>query len=248
MRRFRDTFESYYGIILTGLVALTILSVGLYLIGKRPPREFTIATGREGGAYYAYARIYQQRFAELGYTLHIRETAGGVETIELLESGAVDAGFVQNTLLGSTPDSGLSTLAAIYYEPLWTLYRNDLGIQPSRVAELDGLLAGATIPQIQALLDAGQTSSAELVTYYVNRIQRYDIDRLNSVLELNPEALAIAQALDAERAAGTARGPMHSRPCPGEWIRCLCGADQDGLSSGPYSAVEDILYGRPKPA
>lgn len=139
MRKFRDTFESYYGIILIGLVAITVLMLSLYLLGKRPPKEFTIATGREGGAYYAYAQIYQQRFAELGYTLNIRETAGGVETIELLESGAVDAGFVQNTLLGSTPESGLSTLAAIYYEPLWILYRDDLGIHPASIADLAGL-------------------------------------------------------------------------------------------------------------
>jgi amidase len=36
--------------------------------------------------------------------------------------------------------------------------------------------------------------------------------KLNSVIELNPEALAIAQALDAERKAGKVRGPLHGIP------------------------------------
>jgi TRAP transporter TAXI family solute receptor len=139
MRKFRDIVESYWAFILLGLLALAILIVGLYLLGKRPPKEFTIATGREGGAYYTFAQIYRQRLAEEGYTLNIRETAGGAETIELLESGAVDAGFVQNTLLGSTPESGLSTLAAIYYEPLWIFYRDDLGAQPASITDLAGL-------------------------------------------------------------------------------------------------------------
>lgn len=85
-------------------------------------------------------------------------------------------------------------------------------LTPERVTELDVLLTGKTIPEIQALMDEDQLTSQELVTYYVGRIAEIDIDKLNSVMELNPEALAIAQALDAERAAGTSRGAMHGIP------------------------------------
>jgi len=83
---------------------------------------------------------------------------------------------------------------------------------PERGAELDTLLAGKTIPEIQALLDSGDLTSAELVTYYVDRIQRYDVDRLNSVIELNPQALADAAAADAARSAGNVLGAMHGIP------------------------------------
>ncbi|HMQ54606.1 MAG TPA: amidase family protein, partial [Anaerolineae bacterium] len=83
---------------------------------------------------------------------------------------------------------------------------------PERAAALDALLTGKTIPELQSLLDSGDLTSAELVTYYVDRIRRYDLDKLNSVMELNPEALDIARKLDAERAAGTLRGPMHGIP------------------------------------
>ncbi len=75
------------------------------------------------------------------------------------------------------------------------------------------LLADATILE-HAAGDAagGELTSEELVTYYVDRIQRYDMDRLNSVMELNPQALEIARQLDAERAAGKVRGDMHGIP------------------------------------
>ncbi|MCB0194719.1 MAG: LysM peptidoglycan-binding domain-containing protein [Anaerolineae bacterium] len=83
---------------------------------------------------------------------------------------------------------------------------------PERTAELDGLVLGKTIPELQTLLDAGDLTSEELIVYYVDRIQRYDLDKLNSVLELNPEALDIARTLDEERAAGTVQGPLHGIP------------------------------------
>jgi len=86
------------------------------------------------------------------------------------------------------------------------------GLAENRIADLDSLLADATLLDLQDLMDDGQFSAEELVTYYVERIQRYDLDKLNSVLELNPEALAIARQLDAERAAGTVRSPMHGIP------------------------------------
>jgi amidase len=80
------------------------------------------------------------------------------------------------------------------------------------VAEREALVSGKTIPELQSLMDSGELSSVDLVVYYLERIQRYDVDRLNSVLELNPDALGIAQALDEERAAGDVRGPMHGIP------------------------------------
>ena len=83
---------------------------------------------------------------------------------------------------------------------------------PARAAEIDGLLAGASIPAIQELLDSGQLTSVELVTYYVDRIRRYDVDLLNSVIELNPQALAEAAALDAARSKGAKLGAMHGIP------------------------------------
>jgi amidase len=83
---------------------------------------------------------------------------------------------------------------------------------PEQAAAREALVSGKSIPELQALMDSGELSSVDLVVYYLERIQRYDVDRLNSVLELNPEVLGIAQTLDDERAAGQVRGPMHGIP------------------------------------
>jgi amidase len=83
---------------------------------------------------------------------------------------------------------------------------------PEQAAAREALVSGRTIPELQALMDGGELTSVDLVVYYLERIQRYDVDKLNSVLELNPDVLEIAQALDEERAAGSVRGPMHGIP------------------------------------
>lgn len=57
----------------------------------------------------------------------------------------------------------------------------------------------------------GGLTSADLVAYLQERIRNLD-PRLNSVIELNPEAFANARELDRERASGKVRGPLHGIP------------------------------------
>jgi amidase len=83
---------------------------------------------------------------------------------------------------------------------------------PEQVSIRETLVSGKTVSELQTLMENGELTSVELVVYYLERIQRYDVDKLNSVLELNPEVLEIAQALDEERAAGNVRGAMHGIP------------------------------------
>jgi amidase len=76
--------------------------------------------------------------------------------------------------------------------------------------ELDEL----SINDLQQGLQSGKYSSRSLVEKYIDRIN--DIDRkgptLRSVIELNPDAEAIAAALDRERKERGARGPLHGIP------------------------------------
>jgi amidase len=71
-----------------------------------------------------------------------------------------------------------------------------------------------SIAQLQADLTSGVVTSEQLVQAYLNRIAAIDDNghNLNSVLSLNPQALEQARALDAERAAGQVRGPLHGVP------------------------------------
>lgn len=74
----------------------------------------------------------------------------------------------------------------------------------------------ATIAQLGAALAAGETTAVELVDAHLARIAAYDgpesATKLNSVVVLNPDARAEAEASDARRAAGQARGPLDGIP------------------------------------
>jgi len=69
----------------------------------------------------------------------------------------------------------------------------------------------ASIADLAAALEAGETSAADLVSYYLGRVDRLD-GTLGAVLETNPDAASIAAELDAERRAGHVRGPLHGVP------------------------------------
>jgi len=69
----------------------------------------------------------------------------------------------------------------------------------------------ASIPEMQQAMESGQMTARELVEQYLIRIALYE-ERVNAVIAVNPNALAEAERLDAERAAGLVRGPLHGIP------------------------------------
>src|SRR5882672_4421533 len=71
-----------------------------------------------------------------------------------------------------------------------------------------------SLADLSAAMAAGRTSAARLVAAYTRRIERLDRagPKLSSVIELNPDAPAIAKALDAERRTKGPRSPLHGLP------------------------------------
>ena len=71
-----------------------------------------------------------------------------------------------------------------------------------------------TIPELQAAMAYGETTSAALVQQYLDRIDAFDSDgpRLNAIIMVNPRALEEAAALDRERKEKGPRGPLHGIP------------------------------------
>ncbi len=71
-----------------------------------------------------------------------------------------------------------------------------------------------TLSQLQEDMNSGSRTAEQLVRSYRARIERLDRKgpRLNAVIELNPDAEAIALALDQERKAKGPRGPLHGIP------------------------------------
>ncbi|WP_280152184.1 amidase [Piscinibacter sp. XHJ-5] len=72
----------------------------------------------------------------------------------------------------------------------------------------------ASVAQLQEAMQRGATSARSLTAAYLERIRMLDRSgpQLRSVIELNPDALAIAAALDDERRARRVRGPLHGIP------------------------------------
>jgi amidase len=72
----------------------------------------------------------------------------------------------------------------------------------------------ATIADLQAAMSSSRLTALDLVRQYTERIRQLDQagPKLNSIVEVNPDAEEIARGLDAERADGHVRGPLHGIP------------------------------------
>jgi amidase len=90
------------------------------------------------------------------------------------------------------------------------LFATPLARQAPPAFELDEM----TVAQLQDAMASGRYTSRRIVEMYLARIRAIDGQgpALGAVIELNPDALAIADALDAERAAKKVRGPLHGIP------------------------------------
>ncbi len=113
--------------------------------------------------------------------------------------------FLQTTVLGGVGAAMLPALAGARVVPA------DLPASPEvGRSELDEL----TVTDLQAAMASGKFSALSLTQKYLARIE--EIDRrgpaVNSVIEVNPEALPIAETLDKERKTKGARGPLHGIP------------------------------------
>ena len=72
----------------------------------------------------------------------------------------------------------------------------------------------ADVTALQAQMAAGKLTAVALTERYLERIKAIDKSgpKLNAIIELNPDAIAIARALDVERKTKGARGPLHGIP------------------------------------
>lgn len=71
-----------------------------------------------------------------------------------------------------------------------------------------------TISELQSMMATGELTARHLTELYLERIDTIDRNgpKLNSVIEINPDARTIASSLDDERCRGKTRGPLHGVP------------------------------------
>ncbi len=92
--------------------------------------------------------------------------------------------------------------------------KETIGNSAANVTVDSFVLNEITIDALQQKMQAGELSSHAITQLYLDRIDQIDKagPKLNAVIELNPDALTIADAMDAERKNGKIRGPLHGIP------------------------------------
>lgn len=122
----------------------------------------------------------------------------------------------RRNFLKNTTAAGLSFVAVATLAACETTV-DPKGLEPVKEGEPipdDFAFNEATIDDLQKQMADGQLTSVALTQAYLDRIAAIDKagPKINSVIELNPDALDIAKQLDDERKAGKLRGPMHGMP------------------------------------
>ena len=142
------------------LLTIAAFAVAYHFIQPAPPRHIVMATGSKDGAYYYYGRMYRDLMAREGIEVALKETAGSIENIGLLERGEADVAFVQGGTRSDEGTTALRSLASLYYEPVWLFVRKDLPAQ--RLADLRGRRvavdregSGTRVIALQLLSDMG---------------------------------------------------------------------------------------------
>ena len=99
----------------------------------------------------------------------------------------------------------------------------------------------ATIADMQAAMAAGEATALSITRDHLARIERMDWagPRVNSIIEVNPDAEAIAVELDRERAEGHVRGPLHGIPIVLKDV--VATADRMETTAGSFALVGSIV-------
>ena len=117
------------------LVVIAAFVTAYQFVEPAPPDRIVMATGAEGGAYRRYGEAFAAYLESEGVMVELRETAGSVENLALLEQAdGVDIGFVQGGLSGLAPTDNVVALGSLYLEPIWMFL--GAGVE---IDDIDGL-------------------------------------------------------------------------------------------------------------
>ncbi len=89
-----------------------------------PPKQITISTGSEKGAYYGFAQEYAKRLQKAGIKVDVLTSTGSVENISRLkaQSDKTDVALVQGGVVEKSDTKDLVSLGRVFPEPLWVFY------------------------------------------------------------------------------------------------------------------------------
>ena len=167
------------------LLAVGVLVGAYWWLDPQPPKTVTLATGPEGSAYAEFGRRYAQALARNRIEVKLTTTEGSLANLQALRAGQADVAFVRGGSADAAADgeAGITSLGALFYEPLWVFYRPAALAAQARAApkseankpvttlgQLKGLRVnidqpGSGVPEIvQRLLQANGMDASALVT------------------------------------------------------------------------------------
>jgi TRAP transporter TAXI family solute receptor len=117
-----------YSNLIAGLAALALVIGAAWLVLEylvpSPPFRVTIATGRKGTTFDYFGEKYQAQFARAGIELNVRETAGALENLKLLQdhNSDVQIAFLTGGISKSSQAPNLRSMGLIFNVPFWIFY------------------------------------------------------------------------------------------------------------------------------
>jgi TRAP-type uncharacterized transport system substrate-binding protein len=108
----------------TAVGIVGIVSLILIYFFPAPPSKVVMATAFEGSSFEYFGKQYREKFARSNVELELRETAGAVENLALLQDpkSGVQIAFVIGGASEGKPAPGVLSLGTVYNQPYWIFY------------------------------------------------------------------------------------------------------------------------------
>lgn len=115
------------------LLAAGVLVAAYWWLDPQPPKTVTLATGPAGSAYAEFGERYARELAKNGISVQPLATEGSRANLQALRHGTAGAAFVRGGSADPQADgeSGIGSLGALFYEPIWVFYRTEALAEPS---------------------------------------------------------------------------------------------------------------------
>ena len=158
------------------ILAVALIVLAFWWLKPTPPDEVKLATGPAQSAYADFGERYKAALAAGKIRVDLEQSEGSFNNLQLLREGKVDLAFVQGGTATLTEDDldNLTSLGALFVEPVWLFYRSDavkrINHQPSlqSLTQLRGWrvnvgTAGSGVPTLfTSLLEANHLSAKQV--------------------------------------------------------------------------------------
>src|SRR5262245_12746710 len=113
-----------FKVLATVVCAIGVVSLALIHFFPAPPSKVVMATAFKGASFDYYGRQYREIFARYKVDLELRETAGALENVKLLQDpkSGVQVGFVTGGVADGKRAPDVLSLGTVYNQPFWIFY------------------------------------------------------------------------------------------------------------------------------